>query len=187
MYHYCRSILCDSPFAGGIENLSLLFDKNAKTFEKINGTNRQQLLMAASAGATAQERRKKELSAKMKLFLISFVRLHGVLFTWTKSIRQVIASSTSPSDVAKGFADVAPINFDDWDLLLRDVLSDFDELLMANAFGDYILVRLVVVGIFSVHFSSFPSMLDDSASKLRQRHSMVESMALVALFSFVNK
>lgn len=204
MYHYCRSLLCDQPFAGGTENLSLLFDKNAKMFEQISSVSKERLYAASMVATNPNEKRKKELEVKMKIFLISFVRLHGGLFAWTKDVKHSLQAffekySREDSAVALDFAEVAPIDLDSWDSIFRSLLNDFDDLLISNSFGDYLLVRLMAICIFSVHHSSVTDLLSPhsdaaigsqvnvSKDFLSQYRSSAESLALVFLFGIVNK
>ena len=69
MYYYCRSLLCDNPFAGGLDNLKLLFEKNAHIARQLDNAGKAKLYLAASALPNGHERRRKEIDVKMKIFL----------------------------------------------------------------------------------------------------------------------
>lgn len=201
MYHYCRSLLCEQPFAGGIENLALLVEKNARIFEQLNDNVKQLFFLSLNSAANPHERRKKEVDVKMKIFFVNFVRLHGILFTWTKKMKECVTSYFDSKDASPNSGETdeshktpsaAVLDTNAWDILLRETLTDFDDLLAANAFGDFLLIRLIVICAFSVHNSAFYEILGDKrkelcVSQFAPYRSLGESLAISAMFGMVNK
>jgi len=190
MYHYCRSLLCDQPFTGGVENLALLCEKNAKIFEQLNDNVKQKFFLSLNSASNPHERRKKEVDVKMKIFFVNFVRLHGMLFAWAKKTKEVVVSYfdvTTESQLSP-----ATIDLSAWDVLLRETLTDFDDLIASNAFGDFLLIRLIVICTFSVHNSTMNEILGSNRSKLWSTtilpyRSFGESLAVTAMLGIVNK
>lgn len=153
VYHYARSIMSRQPFTGGVENLALLFKKNAQTYAK---------LREAKADADQQ--------LSLRMFLTNFVRIHGLLFWWSASMHREYANllpsaaSTQGSGAWVPPANLASPDEDDADArsapdlekaqaLLRDVVEAFEQQLQTANFTDVLLVRLLALCFFSVHFA----------------------------------
>ena len=212
MYYYCRSIMCVQPFTGGVENLSLLFDRNARTAD--------QLASSSALALMGDRRRRGDVDARMKVFLINFVRLHGIIFQWAKRTKQMISEVAPPlldnhtntnththTPISLSLSSVvAEIDVSQWEDLLRVVLADLDALLIdsntntntntgsssnyTGAFGDSLLVRLVAVCIFSVQTAGLAELFAgfvSADSKAACLHSVGETLALITLFGVVNK
>ncbi|KAG5188781.1 hypothetical protein JKP88DRAFT_177663, partial [Tribonema minus] len=126
VYRYCRSLLIRHPFMTARENLALLFEKN-----------KQKLAEEEAAGAASGELRGRTLSnskgaggrgntgALLKSFLRRFVRLHGILF------------SADPEGLAQ------------FGGMFSAVICDFRTLLYYSAFGDALLLKMVVICTFT--------------------------------------
>ncbi|CAM9821978.1 unnamed protein product, partial [Phaeothamnion confervicola] len=166
VYRYCRSLMVESPFMTARENLSLLFDKNRHKVDEDGGgwwpaddgpsppaggapaggtlgvatAGGGGVAGAAAAGAGAGAAKGKVKStggrgntgALLKSFLRRFVRLHGILF------------SGLPEEVKE----FAPIH--------DGAVHDFRTLLSNSAFGDALLLKMVVICIFSVTNAAAP-------------------------------
>eukprot|EP00953_Heterococcus_sp_UTEX-ZZ885_P015680 8830-Heterococcus_DN1.PRE.1 len=174
VYRYCRSLLIAQPFMTARENLALLFEKNRQKmveeaeFMAARGTAKTRTqhasakAMAAAAAAgipcmpsgkltgLSQSRGpggRGNTGVLLKSFLRRFVRLHGILFT---------AESDGMTEFGTMYA---------------AVINDFRTLLYYSAFGDALLLKMVVICTFTVitaaqprDISSPPSQaMDDSA------------------------
>lgn len=76
------------PFAAGYDNLSLIFERNIRSYTHLeNEANNQR---GGIQKVDYPMDNKKLISTKIKSFLIRFVKLHGDLFMWTRSCNQII-------------------------------------------------------------------------------------------------
>jgi hypothetical protein len=201
------------PFAAGYENLTLLFDKNNRQYKQLkSGDGALQHQLHASLSHIT-DKSKKIIAYRVKVFLISYIRLHGMLYGWTRRALKYIAASrlaaedasasTAESDHAaraNNMNDANNTNAVDADAdtddrrrirsnekqiasatattsalpqpvqaqltaqdlmadfdatifseLCHSVLEEFDQLVSISAFGEVLLVRLLIICIFSVH------------------------------------
>jgi hypothetical protein len=170
--------MVQQPFAAGVENLVVLFDKNGRLYKQLkSGEGQQQLIDSLSHIA---DKNKKAIAFRVKTFLIMFVRLHGVLFGWTRRAVKLMANENDhqrnaavpeapqeealPTGDEAGPAaaaskpirpeDLAAFNAEGFREMCQSVLEEFDSLLAASAFGETLLVRMLVLCIFSVHEAS---------------------------------
>lgn len=231
-YHYCRSILVREPFGAGFDNLKLLFEKNVRPFSQLRQVGYQQMIAHLAANAHG-EKSKKIIAAKVKVFLTQFIRMHGILFHWTRETKSAMEafltrkaewnmhrdnlpylSEGGGSDETKPSMSVPPLDLEEFLELNQTVLDEFDQLLATSAFGDQLLVRLLVIAIFTVHHSSsavmqlvaavgnatptptsrpnelnqlaVPEQLVQIASEPHP-HTISESLALIFVYGMVNK
>jgi len=212
IYHYCRSIMVEHPFTGGFENLMTMFSKNAVAYAALK---KQKVLfdpvLPVSVGSSRKmDKPKKMDNSKLKSFLTKFIRLHGLLFDWSTQMHryysQVDSSSSSTLSYAafshlklnssaaqpEGFGS-EDINVDMYITLLHNVLEEYDQQLAQSSLSDQILVKLVAICVFSVHYGSERSnniLLHNTT--LENRHhiatrSTPESLALITLFGIINR
>ena len=213
VYHYCRSILATSPFAGSFENLSLLLSKNAAAFTQLRPP-----LPAAS-------RSKRQISAYTGVLLVRFVHLHGQLFSRSTvmhhSYSELLQRSQSQGGVFSGSHSSSQhwlpqlsqavtqsssahgeIDQEKFSAELRLVLDEFDLQLAAGNLPDVLLVRLLAISLFSVHYAvgrdasllawgeevcSAEGMRRYLRAHSEHDHSAAESLALQALYGLVNR
>ena len=180
VYHYCRSILVRQPFAAGYDNLNVLFEKNGRAYAQLRSTGQFQMIsMMASTGPAGGDKGKRVAAAKLKIFLIQFVRLHGILFNWARQMQSAVTelaeidAQAQTLDYASGALPRRPtltmpqLDVDVFVTLMHSVIEEYDHLLLASAFGDQLLVRLLVISIFSVHHTAAattPSALGTNSS-----------------------
>jgi hypothetical protein len=140
--------------------------------------------------------------------------LHGLLFDWSTQMHRYhsqvdTSSSTATSSTLsysafshlklnssaaqpEGFGS-EEINVDMYVTLLHNVLDEYDQQLMQSALSDQILVKLVAICFFSVHYGSERSnniLLHHSTVENRLNsatRSTSESLALITLFGIINR
>lgn len=166
VYYYCRSILTLQPFTGGYENLAVIFCKNTTKF---------QILNEKSNSNSYNNHRDRKSFMKLNNFMTLFIRLHGLLFWWNT----LIQSETEESELSQnsqgeyfnlltkksgengilsaekmGLSKVNErINPDYYQDILRRTMKEYDELLQLPTLTDTILIKLLVICIFSIHHS----------------------------------
>lgn len=149
----------------------------------------------------ALRKNKKALAAKCKHFYLTFVRTHGMLYTWTR--RAAAAARAEGPNAAAAAAAIEPLDTALFAALSGEVLDEFDLLLSASAITEVVAVRLLVVCLFSVHHSAAlldSTTLGDHASPNgagrgrgnapppeRPSRTHPESLALSLLFRLVTK
>jgi hypothetical protein len=142
VYHYCRSILVEEPFVSSLDNLASLFEKNAEAIRRDPTGN-----AGAIVGNPDKMRRSGSLTAKK--FMANYVHLQGILFKWTRECQSyrwnLVTSPRSPPE---------QINVDEFVESLHSLLEEYDQLLANSAVSEQLLIKLLVIGIFGVHFSS---------------------------------
>ncbi|CAM9486147.1 unnamed protein product, partial [Scytosiphon promiscuus] len=140
VYCYCRSLMIESPFQTAHENLTLLFEKNKqKGFAMPTiadgkdglGGGRDSMGGGgphhhSSKGKGKGSGGRGNTGALLKSFLRRFVRLHGMVFS--------------------GKAE----DLEDFPSIFETAIADFRTLLSNSAFGDALLLKMVVICIFSV-------------------------------------
>jgi len=191
VYHYCRSVLVSHPFSQGYANLSTLFGKNEKAYQNalrdMQRDNEATVLVSA-AGSVATLRRlpgggtggKHDQKIKVHFFILQFIRLHASIFEWYACRFGLL-----------GDAPKAPpqINIEDFTSDVHDMLSHFDE--VVTSLSDALLVRLLVICIYSVH-ESIPVPTrgeheEKTLSRNRGPRTTGESLALIIIYGLVNK
>ena len=177
VYNYCRSVMTAQPFLGGYENLSLLFAKTART----------------TRAGDSDGRANQDKSARARVFLIRFVQLHGVLFNWSKSayglplvhnLAQGILNATAVSELKAPAVDTTLFQAD-----LVELLDEYDAILASAAYGDSLLIKLLVICMFSVHRAQVPG--PGSFGRVGEDYPYArttgESLSLLALYGFVSR
>lgn len=156
LYHYCRSIMSQSPFSGGLENLIRLFNANKITFEELQLQQKNESLKVS----------KSDQYLKFKFFLTSFVRFHGLLFALSIRMHldyfQNLGQITSIQNTllfrlnAQLFSVLETGGEDPFkycENMLATLLEEFDDIIHTVKMSDLHLLRLIGIGIFLVHFS----------------------------------
>jgi hypothetical protein len=113
----------------------------------------------------------------------------------------------------KSISEIEPeeLNVETFDSLLHDILDDFDQQLSCSSLGDHLMVKMLIISLFSVHHSAskdhnillhavsvMPS--SNSANSTQSAHesqfncsasinsrSITESLALISLFGLINR
>eukprot|EP01038_Epipyxis_sp_PR26KG_P008246 gene8246-11160_t len=174
VYHYCRSNLVEHPFTGGLENLSVLFAKNAKLFSQLNA----QKSMISDHSSRNKSNGSNDFN-KTKLFLTKFIKLHGVLFAWSQQSIQKTDNNDNNNNSDNIFApDLSPY----WSLL-QIVFEEYDQQLANFSLPDALLVRLLSICLFSVYHCSnrrFPSQKTSTRT-------LTECLAIITLFGLINR
>jgi hypothetical protein len=237
VYFYCRSILIAQPFQTGVDNLKVIFDKNARSSARLAVERGGGKRTGAGGGGGSS-------SAALTRILPQFVQLHGALFSLAMKeacLGEVIASAvsagaepalTSPhGHVSSGdefqyslgatpppqsavvqaatahAAAVANTNSFVCSLM-PEILEDLDILLSnpQSGLSPELLLRIVTICMFSVHASSCesqrrnavnvdstmegfssPQRIAQGMSRKRNVRTSAESLALIFLFSLINK
>jgi hypothetical protein len=194
--------MVSKPFAAGLDNLSLIFEKNIRLYTQSKIEKNQDQSKHSS---------QKIMSNKIRSFLIHFIRLHGDLFLYTRKAIKSITTERNNGidylpDVEKRSTELKEFDIQSFLLLNQEVMDDFEYLLSVSAFSDTLLLKILVISLFSVHHgASILSTYSDStivtqerenSGNLRQNiskssnsmdRSITESLALSFLFALVNK
>ena len=172
------------PFKGGIENLQIIFEMNSK----------QSSISAKMQGKAISKKDSAQL--RRRDFFQQFVRLHGMIFL-NVSLHQAQKKTTSTRkgtgpapDMATQHAMIEQIM-----ALIPRVLEEYDQLFQSSSFNDAVLIRLLVVSIFSVHFGAIrskyfsPIILSTSSenSSTETVRTSAESLALTFLYGLISK
>jgi len=122
LYHYCRSLACREPFATALENLRLVYKNNEELFSvaQLNLDLRKRAQKRKGAKRAGAGPPKPD---KLSLFLLEFVRVHGILFTRT-GVRQLEA-------------------------LRPATLRDYETALKRDLVSERALLQLIAVNIFA--------------------------------------
>lgn len=210
VYHHCRSILSELPFSGGLENLAQLIVKNSEIVRHLKPHSKYATLKG-----------KANVEMETQAFLLRFVHVHGKLFNLSTRAHQSyghLIDSQSQSQSQSQYhliwsnMSIPPHSLEassgesESELflsVLRPVLEEFDDLLSAGALPDVMLVRLIVISIFSVHYavgrdanllcwSGMTISTEEGMNEYLKLHSnsprtISESLALHALFGLINK
>lgn len=203
LYHYCRSIMSQQPFSGGLENLARLFCGNTINFEQLQRQKMKEILKSS----------RNESFFRFKFFLTSFVRFCGLLFGL--SIRMHVENtSLFPASAADSgillklnslMCPVLAVEHDNifkyCEDLLSGLLEDFDYVVSFVKMTDLHLLRLIGICIFFIHFAEikFSKVLLDAQFKqtlVEGLHlvedefdvrSKVQSYSLMCLFGIVSR
>lgn len=186
VYHYCRSVLILKPFASGFDNLRLVFDRNLRAYSALSEEP------SVEGDALSQTDHKKSLVIRAQSFFIRFVRLHGDLFSWTHTTAASI-SDRQQASCSAGTEQIHPYKAEKFDVpkcisLVQKILSDFEFFMRydeASIFSEMLLVRLLAIALFSVHYGS--SIHGERAASEPLDSSITESLALYFLFNFISR
>jgi Est1 DNA/RNA binding domain len=185
VYHYCRSVLILKPFASGFDNLRLVFDRNLRAYSALSEEP------SMDSDALSQAEHKKSLIIRAQSFFIRFVRLHGDLFSWTHATAASITDRQQASITAT--TELLPYAAEKFDVqkctsLIQKILTDFEFFMRydeASIFSEMLLVRLLAIALFSVHYGS--SIHGERAASEPLDSSITESLALYFLFNFISR
>ena len=209
IYHYCRSILVQQPFTGGFDNLMTMYGKNAVAF----ATLKKQKMLVDVGSSKRSDKEKKIDTVKLKAFLTKFIHLHGLLFDWATQMHRYHSQTDSATPYGTTFSHLkassaqpegfgsTEINVEMYVATLHSVLEEYDQQLAQSALSDQILVKLLVICIFSVHFSAEkdqnillssaksgdPSSTTGRSREKPQSRSVPECLALISLFGVINR
>jgi protein SMG6 len=167
VYQYCRSVLVEHPFSVGVQNLKLAYEKILKSYPTCL---QQSAISAGKQGFT-------------KAVFVKFLFFQASLFI--HSLRAVPSSSKFAG--MKISDSITVPSLDDLSSQLSDILSEFDELLTQYKLSDSLLLKMLVVGIFSVHFGSSGQLYLDSMEYSASFHTHTESLAISLLLGLVTK
>lgn len=139
VYRYCRALLCEEPFQTARENLALLFEKNRQSMAEPsrNGEtveDEERLRQGLMAGTITGQQAGIARAALLKSFLQRFVRLHGMLFC--------------AQEEEGGYE--GELDHGEFLSILDIAQVDLRQLLKMSAFGDGLLLHMVIICIFSV-------------------------------------
>ena len=194
VYHYCRSVLVTQPSSVGYENLRILFEKNAKAHlqairQRSEEGEHQGAALAANFSTRKQDVSSKSGKMKVHFFFSQFIRLHGLLFEWSMSKFEPPTASSSKRNPTP--ASTVDIDVEEFTSEVQELMSTFDELLQAGIFSDALLVRLLIICIFSVHESVPSCHMRAGEEKKVVRNSgprtIGESLALAIIYGFISK
>lgn len=170
LYHYCRSIMIKDTFQTGLANLALFFKKNAKSVRELQVDDQISDVHNSSI-------REKETSARSatKKFNTAFIRLHGILF-----------HVTSPDQISSHDANDMLREFNN---LTQEVLDSLTGMIVHSLIGEGMLLRLIVICIFSVHRCVFEASegLGHDRAMVKDIRTLSGSYSLMLLFSFINR
>jgi hypothetical protein len=234
VFHYCRSILSKNPFTGGHENLVILFNKVKRQHDAWLESEDAFDTLDSEAGFGKRKSKEASKVNRVKAFLLRFTHLHGVLYERAttsssggygaadannNSKQQQQASGESersggtPSSSPGGAGESAGGRCSVHGTLAstHELMSEFEDLLVAAVFSDSLLMKMLVMCMFSIHIN-VPSSLataataedgmadgsrnggsDRNSSKKtasQKNHSpryTGESVALVVMYEFVKK
>lgn len=188
VYHYCRSILVAQPFSLGYTNLATLFGKNERAYAQHVVQAAESGIAGVGGGARPANRRqpggngKTDIKAKVHFFILQFIRIQGHIFDWAASKFQLLGADTPIS--------TPDIDVDEFTTNVHAMLDNFENVL--THLSDALLVRLVVICIFSVHESvPSPSRAAAGEEKVaahnRGPRTTGESLALVVIYSLIKR
>ena len=186
-----------------------MYGKNAVAFAALK---KQKMLVDVGSSKRSEKERKID-TVKLKAFLTKFVHVHGLLFDWATQMHRhhsqtdqsfsygttfshLKASSAQPD----GFGSTE-ISVEMYIASLHNVLEEYDQQLAQSALSDQILVKLLVVCIFSVHFGAGkdqnillssaakgdPTSTTTKTNEKPQSRSVPEALALISLFGVINR
>jgi len=184
VYRYCRSLLVRQPFLTARDNLEILFERNKHKLRreegkdenkirnliggksmpslKISGKNCYFPAVNSISGGRGSGGR-GNTGALLKSFLLRFVRLNGILFM-------------AERDELPHFAEMFP-----------SVINDFRTLLYYSAFGDALLLKMVMICTFTIIVCESKVEVASNASKNMDEdmREVCLSWALALSFSIV--
>ncbi len=202
VYHYCRSILVQQPFTGGLENLSLLFAKNLRSYCALGNS------APSLRGVLPSDRSRKGDVTRLRVFLTRFVRLHGMLFDWSSRMHRDLVSAPSSMESASDRNRLAPTGAepplsaeaqtDELMAVLQGVLEELDVLLGSALLDDSMLTELLVLCLFSVQYAvaQEDQLLMHALSYSSEEterfvgalpRTVTESLGLIVLYGFINR
>jgi hypothetical protein len=229
-YHHCRSILSAAPFSGGFENLSALLAKNAAAARAQGLLAPAGPAEDAARGPSRRRGGAAQLPVFLTRFLHLHGVLFGCSTRMHRSYAQLRGSQPgfsapsqqsqqswppllSPAVESALCASVAvdsagPLSSEQDSMeerfaaLLQAVLEGFDEQLTAGSVPDVLLVRLLSIALFSVHYAAgreanllgwHDTVCTEEGLRRYQleqsghARTTVEALALTALFGLVNR
>lgn len=198
VYHYCRSVMIPKPFVSGCDNLSMIFDKNIRTYASLRDDS-PDTKVDRQEGSTVDLSKKQSLAVRAHSFFIRFIRLHGDLFKWTLAtsrgitdLQKTLGSGTgnvtgSAAEQAQTYV-AERFDVNKCMSLIHKVLSDFEFFMRydeSSVFSEMLLVKLLAIAIFSVHHTA--TIFGERAASDPLDNSITESLALYFLFNFISR
>ena len=138
VYRYFRCLILSSNIsqradvARAAENIGHIFRENFSAFKSLDLA----AISRSSAHDPVSDKRKK--LSRAHTFIVLFIRLHGVFFDGVRQSKQ--------GKEMKQLVDFAS-------RCIPVILNEYDVLLRAAVFGELMLVRVVVICLFSIHFA----------------------------------
>jgi Est1 DNA/RNA binding domain len=188
VYHYCRSVMIAKPFVSGCDNLSMIFEKNMRTFVSLRDDSPE-----TKVDGQEDLRKKQSLAVRAHSFFIRFIRLHGDLFKWTLATSRGITDLQKSPGSGGAVEQAEPYVAERFDVnkcmsLIHKVLSDFEFFMRydeSSVFSEMLLVKLLAIALFSVHHTA--SIFGERAPSDPLDNSITESLALYFLFNFISR
>ena len=128
VYHYCRSVLVKEPMYIGYTNLNIIFEKQSKLFEELKANN----LLNSTVMIGKSSKKDEAMIRKQKQFFVCFIKLHAIIFKWSKSANEIVVSrniTSSPSSSGPTMTDIH-VDIDQFLALMNYVLDEFDQLIV---------------------------------------------------------
>lgn len=191
VYHYCRSVLVGNPFSLGYTNLATLFGKNEKAYVLAMRQADSEVAGNDSNFASRQQQQqsggnKNDTKLRVQFFMLQFIRLHATIFEWCAASFDLLPNSKSTA--------VPVIDIEEFTSDVQDMLNNFHSVL--SSLSDALLVRLLIICIYSVHESTprgerDKERKDDNQDRQVKRNlgprTIGESLSLVIIYGFINK
>ena len=183
VFHYCCSVMTKHPLLIGLDNMANLFEKNQRTLQ--SGAQHR-----SSPYAESNDKRTKRND-----FLQRFIGLHGTLFHWSRELGIGGTQGTYKHLAASAASDAHRDGAARRILMTTSTLiQEVELLLLSSALRDELLVKIVVICVFSVHMPAlFRHITSRSDSVVLEKHmlcftrSFPESAALILIFGIMNK
>ena len=146
------------PFTGGIDNLKVIFEKSARQYQTAISSRAQGQSLQSIHSHTSSS--KEKISMRRKDFLKQFVRLHGMMFFNSLELHKSTSNRSRENEKEKEkYGDRSSkrpnsILNDQILSLFPMVLDEFDQLLQLSTLKGSLLMRFLVICLFSVHFGA---------------------------------
>lgn len=172
VFHYCCSILSAVPFVPGPDNLSIYLERNEKALAAMSGPS--------SHNNKGPHNSKYRKPSKLKEFMPLFLELHRILFSMARQFQE--------TSTAKGVsAHVTQETMDKYNAVLTVTLEGLDTLLSQSQLSEHLLLEIVVICMFSVHYSRSAFEASQQAQSGERRRLVPESLGLILLFHVISK
>ncbi|KAF8398244.1 hypothetical protein HHK36_017171 [Tetracentron sinense] len=185
VYRYFRSLAVDSPFSTARDNLIIAFEKNRQSYSQLLGDAKVSSVQTVSVRMSGKGRWKGEarmlskdagsikeracsISETYNAFCIRFVRLNGILFTRTS---------------LETFGEVFSLVCNDLHVLLSSGLEEDHNFGLDAVENGLVIVRLIVILIFTVH-NVIREPESQSYAEILQRSVLLQN-AFTVVFEFM--
>lgn len=181
VYCYCRSILVLHPFVTGMDNLKIAFEKNSTRFIQTVNSSKQPVYNTGgiynpqspfNRGNEKQEQLRfaskstppSSSSAEgMNQFIQRFLFIGGMIFSMIEKI-SISKDKLSKQDGSNIFEPLSTLSHKDLDAEISStfaavihhtpiLLDQLEQVLLLQEFTDDMLLRIITIAIFLVHFS----------------------------------